>query len=138
MSRIPEEIIYNEILLRLPVKPLLKFKCVCKKWKTLNDVFVIYDPAMSNQGVLALKAMKLTYSFMERLSSVTMTFCNYRPNNLASATAHMASIEKGYLCPELQQTLYLMKGHCKKLSWELQRLRQTKTFFSFQNVVAVG
>ncbi|CAJ2629798.1 F-box/kelch-repeat protein At3g23880-like [Trifolium pratense] len=33
-ARLPEELIV-EILLRLPVRSLLQFKCVCKSWKTL-------------------------------------------------------------------------------------------------------
>ena len=38
---IPQEII-NNILIRLPVKSLLRFQCVCKHWKTLikNPSFI--------------------------------------------------------------------------------------------------
>lgn len=35
-SHIPDELI-NNILLRLPVKPLLRFRCVCKPWCSLID-----------------------------------------------------------------------------------------------------
>jgi len=35
LPELPEELIINEILLRLPVRSLLQFKCVCKSWNTL-------------------------------------------------------------------------------------------------------
>ncbi|CAK8573317.1 unnamed protein product [Lathyrus sativus] len=54
---LPEELI-NEILLRLPVKHLLQFKCVCKSWKTL-----ISDPqfAKNHLRIPSLTNQKLVF-----------------------------------------------------------------------------
>jgi hypothetical protein len=30
---LPHELVVSEILVRLPVKPLLRFRCVCKAWR---------------------------------------------------------------------------------------------------------
>jgi len=57
---LPEELI-EEILLRLPVRSLLRFKCVCKSWKTLifepgftksHLRISTSDPSMRNQQLL--------------------------------------------------------------------------------------
>ncbi|CAO2819015.1 unnamed protein product [Amaranthus hypochondriacus] len=34
---LPHEILFDEILVRLPVRDLLKYRCVCKTWKSLID-----------------------------------------------------------------------------------------------------
>ncbi|XP_050891593.1 F-box/kelch-repeat protein At3g23880-like [Lathyrus oleraceus] len=57
---LPEELV-SDILLRLPVKSLLQFKCVCKSWKTLisdsqfakNHLRIsTSDPTMTNQQLV--------------------------------------------------------------------------------------
>ncbi|KEH43627.1 putative F-box domain, galactose oxidase/kelch, beta-propeller, F-box associated interaction [Medicago truncatula] len=49
-KQLPKELII-EILLRLPVKSLLQFKCICKSWKTL-----ISDPQFANNHFLTSTA----------------------------------------------------------------------------------
>jgi hypothetical protein len=39
-AELPEELVLDEILIRLPVKSLLRFKCVSKAWRT-----AISDPS---------------------------------------------------------------------------------------------
>lgn len=62
MSSLPREI-EEVILLRLPVKSTLRFKCVCKSWHTL-----IYDPkfvkdqfSLTNKNPRLLMIRNITY-----------------------------------------------------------------------------
>ncbi|XP_026389160.1 F-box protein CPR1-like [Papaver somniferum] len=64
MSSLPEEIIYNEILLRLPVKSLLKCKSVCKNW----DFYSIdYDSLTSSVCDFEDAVIEMDYPFKSSL-----------------------------------------------------------------------
>lgn len=72
---------------------------------------IVYDPSRSSQGVLALKALKLTDSFMEL----------YRNNGLTGEKYDLFSVAQ-YCTSFVQMVFYTMTFCCcrlreKKLSW---------------------
>lgn len=51
---LPNDIIVSHILPKLPVKSLVRFKCVCKSWRSL-----ICNPSFSDQHLALSKELRL-------------------------------------------------------------------------------
>lgn len=68
--KIPEELVI-EILLKLPVKVLVRLKCVCKSWRSLLDsqFFITQHSKVSNQNPLS---DNLLVNFWDRTSKDRM------------------------------------------------------------------
>lgn len=56
-----------------PVNDIMFQTCQCFQENIRRCVCIIYDPSRSDQGVLALKALKLSDSFMELYRSNNFT-----------------------------------------------------------------
>ncbi|GFP87503.1 F-box/kelch-repeat protein at3g23880 [Phtheirospermum japonicum] len=90
MQLLPEDVI-EDILSRLPVKSLLRFRCVCKHWKTLISssrrfAFLHLKRSLSNPTMHSIIIRQSSYDFNDRLPSVYLD-----PVNLAPLPAAISS-----------------------------------------------
>lgn len=90
MSRLPEEVT-GEVLRRLPVKPLLRFRCVSKSWRSLIDSkqFIrlhLHHSLRSNSNrAILVDSSKLYYIDLDSFKRVEIDVASIEPYSVVAS-----------------------------------------------------
>ncbi|KAK4439431.1 F-box/kelch-repeat protein [Sesamum alatum] len=90
MSNMPPEIIID-ILSRLPVKPLLRFRCVSKQWRSLidgNDLIKLHlqhSSRTNSNRTLVVDSIKLFYVDLDSFELLDIGNTRFKPQSVAGS-----------------------------------------------------